>query len=74
VTEVVGAGSVVELEVMLTRRNTFGPLHLVPMRSGAYGPGHWVTGGAAFARDKYMLYPSGMLDAPELQICESERK
>lgn len=42
----------------LTRRNTFGPLHLVPMKSGAYGPGHWITGGRAFAND-YQLWRSG---------------
>mgnify|MGYP001124049852 CR=1 FL=1 len=74
VTQMLDGESIIELEVMLTRRNTFGPLHLVPMRSGAYGPGHWVTGGAAFADDKYMLYPSGLLEAPELQICHDKDK
>ncbi|MBI5831624.1 MAG: hypothetical protein HZB16_04840 [Armatimonadetes bacterium] len=54
-----GAGEA-ELDVVLTRRNTFGPLHLVPMRQGAYGPGHWTTGGAAWS-DDYQLWPAGLL-------------
>jgi len=51
------------LEVVLTRRNTFGPLHQVPLRAGAYGPGNFVTAGDAFSED-YMLYPAGLLQAP----------
>lgn len=65
VTEAVAAGGAMEVEVVLTRRNTFGPLHLVPLRSGAYGPDHWVTAGASWS-DNYMLYPSGLLAAPAL--------
>jgi hypothetical protein len=71
VTEDVKASEAVELEVILTRRNTFGPLHLVPMKSGAYGPGHWVTGGRAFTNN-YQLWPAGLLKAPELVICTTE--
>lgn len=53
------------LEVILTRRNTFGPLHQIPLRAGAYGPGNFVTEGEAFSSD-YVLYPSGLLQEPEL--------
>jgi hypothetical protein len=65
VTEAAAGGEVIELEVVLTRRNTFGPLHLVPLRSDAYGPGHWTTSGASWSAN-YMLYPSGLLEAPVL--------
>ena len=51
------------LEVVLTRRNTFGPLHQVPLRAGAYGPGNFVTVGEGFS-EEYMLYPAGLLQAP----------
>ena len=53
----------ITLEVVLTRRNTFGPLHLVPLRAGAYSPGSFVTEGASFSED-YQLYPAGLLQAP----------
>jgi hypothetical protein len=52
--------------VVLTRRNLFGPLHLVPKQQVAYGPGHWVTGGDHWS-DHYQLYPSGLLAAPQLR-------
>jgi hypothetical protein len=51
------------VDIVLTRRNTFGPLHLVPREQVAYGPGHWVTGGAAWD-DCYQWIPSGLLEAP----------
>ena len=54
---------VLDLEVVLTRRNTFGPLHQIPLRAGAYGPGNFTTSGADFSED-YMLYPAGLLEAP----------
>ncbi|HAZ62609.1 MAG TPA: hypothetical protein DCZ72_03220 [Armatimonadetes bacterium] len=49
-----------EVEVVLTRRNTFGPLHLVPARSDAYGPDHFETSGATWS-DEYVLWPAGLL-------------
>ena len=52
-----------EVTVVLTRRNLFGPLHLVPKQQAAYGPGHWVTEGGNWS-DDYQLYPSGLLAAP----------
>jgi len=56
-----------DLEVILTRRNTFGPLHQVPLRAGAYGPGNFITEGAGWS-DEYQLYPAGLLEAPEIVI------
>ncbi len=64
ITDAVNSGSkTIELEVVLTRRNTFGPLHLIPLRSSAYGPGHFITGGESFS-ENYMLYPAGLLAPP----------
>ena len=57
----------INLEVVLTRRNTFGPLHLIPMDSPLYGPGHWLTGGDAFSMN-YQLWPGGLLEAPVIKI------
>ncbi len=56
----------IALELVLTRRNTFGPLHQVPLRTGAYGPGNFVTEVSAFCQD-YVLYPGGLMQAP--MIC-----
>ena len=53
------------LEVVLTRRNTFGPLHQIPLRDRAYGPGNFTTDGADFS-EEYQLYPAGLLEAPEV--------
>lgn len=53
----------VEITVVLTRRNTFGPLHQVPREATAYGPGNWHTDGKAFTYD-YMLYPAGLTASP----------
>ena len=63
-------GGAAELEVVLTRRNSFGPLHLVPKRSDAYGPGHWLTEGAAWSQE-YQLYPSGLLEPPVVSVNET---
>ena len=57
------AGSKLVLETVLTRRNTFGPLHQIPLKTAAYGPGNWITEGKSFS-DNYMLYPAGLLKAP----------
>ncbi|HEY0829255.1 MAG TPA: hypothetical protein VGE40_14235, partial [Bacilli bacterium] len=57
----------IELDVVLTRRNTFGPLHLVPVHSLWYGPEQWVSEGEEFSL-AYKLIPSGLLEAPRL--CE----
>ena len=63
------AGDALRLDAVLTRRNTFGPLHRVPLRAGAYGPGHFVTEGQSWSQH-YQLYPSGLLEAPVLCVRE----
>lgn len=51
------------LDVVLTRRNTFGPLHQLPARTIAYGPESFVTEGDNYT-DNYVLLPSGLLEKP----------
>jgi len=67
ITDAVKASSAIDLNVILTRRNVFGPLHQVPAVVGAYGPGNFVTGGKAFS-ESYMLIPSGLLAPPIIGI------
>ncbi len=59
VTEAVRAGKTIEITVVGTRRNVFGPLHLVPAIHGAYGPGHFVTEGGAWS-DDYVFVDSAL--------------
>jgi len=54
-----------DLELILTRRNTFGPLHQTTLRASSYGPGNFLTEGDDFSRE-YVLYPAGLLGAPHL--------
>ncbi|MEP4079384.1 hypothetical protein [Haloferula sp.] len=55
----------IDLELILTRRNTFGPLHQIPLRDFWYGPENWITEGGAFS-EEWMLFPAGLLEAPEV--------
>lgn len=67
VTKELSEAAELEVQVVLTRRNTFGPLHQVPLRSDGYGPGNWTTDGDGWAQD-YQLYPAGLLEAPFISI------
>lgn len=53
------------IEVVLTRRNTFGPLHQKPKRAASYGPNSFMTTGEAWSED-YVLYEQGLLKKPEV--------
>ena len=59
-----------DVQVVLTRRNTFGPLHQVPLRAGGYGPGNWTTDGRDWSQD-YQLYPAGLLESPVISLRET---
>ena len=52
-------------DVWLTRRNTFGPLHLTPREQPAIGPMSFRSEGAEFSRE-YQLFPAGLLQAPRM--------
>lgn len=71
VTQAVMEGSALEVDVILTRRNTFGPLHLLPTLAESYTPEHFITEGTAFS-EAYCLIPSGLLQAPVLEIRRSD--
>ena len=58
VTEAVKKGQSIDLCVVGTRKNVFGPLHQLPAIAGACGPGNFVTGGPAWT-DEYVLIDSG---------------
>ena len=68
VTEVAAKKDTALLNVVLTRRNTFGPLHALPALVGAYGPGNWITEGASFTMDAYALLPAGLTRRPNLIV------
>lgn len=48
------------IEVVLTRRNTFGPLHELPKKAGSYGPFNFLTEGEHWSKE-YVLYEQGLL-------------
>ena len=57
------SGNHVVCEVVLTRRNLFGPLHLAPKEQLAIGPESFRSQGEAWT-DTYQLFPAGLLAAP----------
>ena len=59
ITDAVRAGADVKLTLVGTRRNTFGPLHMVPVISDATGPMHFVTEGDQWS-DDYAFIESGI--------------
>lgn len=59
VTEAVRNREDIYVSVVGTRRNLFGPLHLVPAIQSAYGPAHFVTEGKSWS-DDYVLIDSGL--------------
>jgi len=52
-------------DIWLTRRNTFGPLHLLPREQPHIGPMSFRSKDSEFTED-YVLIPSGLLVAPRL--------
>ncbi|QHI70076.1 glycosyl hydrolase family 2 protein [Tichowtungia aerotolerans] len=55
-------GELAEVDVVLSRRNTFGPLHDTERVRPWNGPDHWLTEGAEYS-DAPLLIPSGLLKA-----------
>ena len=56
---------IAELQLFLSRRNTFGPLHMVPVHSQAYSPDHYHTTGERYS-EHYVLWPAGLPSCPSL--------
>lgn len=60
-----------EIEVLLGRRNTFGPLHQLPERVNFYGPDNFVTDGEAWS-DGYVLLKQGLLEPVQVEQVSQE--
>ncbi|MGE4490565.1 MAG: glycosyl hydrolase [Kiritimatiellales bacterium] len=63
------SGDTVDVEIILTRRNTFGPLHDSVKGRRHNAPNHWLTEGADFSKN-FILIPGGCLKAPESSLNE----
>lgn len=57
ITEAVKKKSPIKITLVNTRRNSFGPLHIVPTIHGAYGPEHFLTEGSWWS-DEYSFIES----------------
>lgn len=67
ITDSVGEGdNMIEVDVISSRRNVFGPLHLVDPDPRWTGPGEYVTAGSQW-RDDYHLKPAGLMQAPVVE-------
>jgi len=60
-------GAQLEIEVCVTRKNTFGPLHLKNPRPGSVGPGHFIVEGEAFSLEPVFI-ESGLLKAVGIEV------
>jgi hypothetical protein len=67
ITEWVDTQSPLWCHLWLTRRNTFGPLHLTPKEQSHIGPDSFRSKGPAFTKS-YQLFPSGLLQPPRLLL------
>jgi hypothetical protein len=62
----VDAQGLVEVEWVLTRRNTLGPLHLTPMDPPSIGPTSFRSEGASWSVD-FQLVPVGLQEPPVVE-------
>ena len=62
-----------EIQLICTRRNTFGPLHQLPEKADAYGPDNFMTEGEAWS-EAYVLLPQGLLRNPEIELDAAIRR
>ena len=59
------AADTIIAELCLTRRNTFGPLHQVPIHQPYIGPDSYRSKGEQWS-DDYQFFPAGLLADPEI--------
>ncbi len=71
VTDFLSEGSGLDVTLVLTRRNTFGPLHQYPKIQPGYGPESFMTTGEAW-RDSYMLLETGILGGIRFLVRKKE--
>ena len=60
-------GNEIALQVIGSRRNTFGPLHEKNPNPWAVGPGNFVTMGEDWS-EEYVLKPCGLMEAPVVVV------
>ncbi|MHB1151593.1 MAG: glycosyl hydrolase family 2 protein [Eubacteriales bacterium] len=58
-----GIPDTIDVELVLTRRNIFGPLHQKTLVAGAYSPESFRTTGDDYTAG-YSIYPSGLFEPP----------
>jgi hypothetical protein len=63
-------GKVLDVEICITRKNTFGPLHLKDPKPRATGPHSFVPGPDSFSLEPVFI-PSGLLAPVELTRCDA---
>jgi len=68
ITDIVRTNGSIELELILTRRNTLGPLHQNPVNTGGVGPDNFITTGDFFNSNEYGLIPQGILGEIKLVL------
>lgn len=66
ITSMAGKSEHMLVHLIMTRRNTFGPLHQVPLLAAGYSPGSFLTEGDRFTNG-YNLLPNGLLHAPVVE-------
>lgn len=71
--DITGFGKKLQIQYILTRRNTFGPLHQYPLIAGAYGPESFTSEGDGFLYDSYGLLPQGMTDPVTCTVYQKNR-
>ncbi len=57
----------IKVTLVCTRKNTFGPLHLVPAMPSSVGPQHFITEGKEYT-DDYALIDSGIFNGVKFEI------
>lgn len=62
-----------EIQLVFTRRNTFGPLHQLPAKAAAYGPDNFMTTGNQWS-EGYVLLPQGLLTQPEIKFPDGKNR
>ena len=55
VTDWVNAGEEIDVTLVPSRKNLFGPLHQVPVDPGSTGPGSFCTDGAGWSDDYNLI-------------------
>lgn len=65
-------GTPIELEYVLTRRNTFGPLHQYPLTPASCAPTNFYTQGEHYLENSYGLIPQGMTGQVTVRVYMTE--